>query len=159
MRELTTTRVLMITVITLAFLGVLVILAPQSEVKAEETALSSPGITISKQFKYGPLMAGVEWEDKDFYLQGLEVDVYYKDCWLKIGTFYTNDTGWIEFSGVPAGLYAFVWECGGVEFKSFHYACCNAQHHIWVNEIEPKGEQRATSSFTYRVHLLPGIPV
>lgn len=158
MRELKTSKVLMITIVTLAFVGACIILAPQSEVKAEETALSSPGITIAKQFMYGPLMEGVEWTDKDIYLQGLVVDVYYKDCWLHIGQFTTNDTGWIEFSGVPAGLYCFVWECGGVEFKSCHYACCNAQYHEWVNIIEPKGEQRATSSFIFRVHLLPGIP-
>ncbi|GEM_PF-3747141 len=158
MSELKTSRVLLITIATVAFIGICIFLAPPNQAKAEETALSSPGICISKQFLYKDLMDGIEWQDKDIYLQGLEVDVYYMDCWLHIGTFYTNDTGWIEFCGVPAGWYKFVWECGGVEFESRHYACCNMQHHIWVNYIEPKGEQRATSSFIFRVHLLPGLP-
>jgi hypothetical protein len=147
MKITTTTKVALVFTVTVCFIAICIILAPPVNVNAEESALSPPGITISKQFKYAWLMEGPEWQDKDLYLQGLEVDVYYKDCWMYIGTFTTNDTGWIEFDGVPAGWYAFIWECGGVEFRTKHYACCNMQHHIWVNEVEPKGEERATSSF------------
>lgn len=158
MRELKPSEILLITVITVAFIGFCLILAPPTEVKAEETALYSPGKTISKQFVYGPLMDGVEWKEKDYYLRGLEVTVYKHDCWNLIGTFTTNDTGWIEFGGVPAGLYAFVWYCGCRRFCEVKYVGCWKDHWIFVNEVEPKGEQRATSSFIYRVHLLLGLP-
>jgi len=143
-----TSKIALIFTVSVCFIGILIILTPPINVKAEDSALSPSGICISKQFKYAWLMDGVDWQDKDIYLQGLEVEVWYKDCWMYIGTFTTNDTGWIEFCGVPAGWYEFRWECGGVDFKSRHYACCNMQHHIWVNEIEPKDEERATSFFT-----------
>ena len=147
MKLTTTSKITLIFTVTVCFLGICIILTPPVNINAEDAALSSSGITISKQFKYEWLMEGPEWQDKDLYLQGLRVDVYYKDCWIYIGTYYTNDTGWIEFDGVPAGWYGFVWECGGVTFTSKHYACCNMQHHIWVNEIEPNGGERAISSF------------
>ncbi|MFW9830375.1 MAG: hypothetical protein ACFFD8_01165 [Candidatus Thorarchaeota archaeon] len=150
MRLSAVTKCALVFTVTVSFIGICLILSPPSNLKVEGTALSSSGICISKQFKYAWLMDGIEWQDKDMYLTGLDVTVYYMDCWMEIGTFTTNDTGWIEFCGVPAGWYKFKWECGGVWFESKHYACCNMQHHVWVNEIEPKGEERATSSFILR---------
>ena len=153
MTELKTSRVLLITIATVAFIGFIIICAPHQNVKAEETALYSPGITIEKVFRYEWLMAGIDWTDH-IYLQGLEVDVTYLDCNTFLGTYTTDEWGSFIVDGVPAGTYLFEWECGGVFFESKHYVCCNADYHKFTNLIPPKGEQRATSSFSFRVHLL-----
>ncbi len=145
-----TTRVVLTSTAALVFIAFILTLSPSPKVKG--TALSPPGICVYKQFQYRDLRDDVNWKPEDWYIAGLKVDVWYCGCWLYVGQFTTNETGWIEICGVPSGTFKFEWMWNGEPDSEIVSVCCSQKDWHFYNYLEPKGGERAISLYIQLIY-------
>lgn len=155
MRVSKTTKVLMITAITIAFIAILLALYPPKTTSVKGTAPSSSGIQLCKTFMYEYLLEEGDWKDSDYYISGLCVELYKTDCGNLIGRYKTDEMGMICWDGLTEGEYHIVYWWHGERYEEHIYLCCNKE--VWEfedNILPPKGEDGAILSFSSEVASL-----
>jgi hypothetical protein len=147
-----TTKVLMITSITVAFIAIALALSPNTT-SVKGTAPSSSGIILTKHFEYSYLLDNdAGWKVNDYYISGLEVKLYMAGCDNLIYTTTTDEMGNIVWDGLTEGGYYITYSWNGQDYKESIYLCCNAGNWAFEdNYLPPKGEDGAFSSFSSEV--------
>jgi len=155
MRISKTTKALLISTITLAFIAILLALSPPQTTSVKGTAPSSSGMKLCKTFIYEYLLEEGDWKDTDYYISGLMVELYKTDCGNLIGTYWTDEWGTICWDGLTEGEYHIKYWWHGRMYEEHIYLCCNKE--VWEfedNYLPPKGEDGAFSSFSSEVASL-----
>ena len=152
MRLSKTTKVLLITAITVAFIAFLIALYPPKTTSVKGIAPSSSGMKLCKHFEYEYLLESEGWKETDIYISGLEVSLYKADCDNLIWVGTTDEMGNICWDGLTEGGYYITFSWNGKDYKESIYLCCNAGYWEFKdNYLPPKGEDGALSSFSSEV--------
>ncbi|MHA2427524.1 MAG: hypothetical protein ACXADB_05840 [Candidatus Hermodarchaeia archaeon] len=160
MRLSKTTKVLLITAITVAFIAILLALYPPKTTSVKGIAPSSSGMKLSKTFMYEYLLEDHEegWKESDYYISGLYVELYKGDCDNLICHGYTDELGTIRWDGLTEGWYYIVYMWNGERFEEWIFLCCNKEiHEFALNLLPPKDEDGAFSSFSSEVASLTSL--